>query len=34
MTKPISQFGHNARNDRIVNIVSAIFNTFTRYMTE
>jgi len=34
MTKQTSQFGHNARNDRFVNAVSASFNTITRYMTE
>jgi len=34
MTKQISQFGHNARNNRLVNTVSASFNTITRYMTE
>jgi len=34
MTKQISQFGHNARNHRLVNTVSASFNAITRYMTE
>jgi len=34
MTKQTSQFGHNARNDRFVNAVSASFNTITRYMAE
>jgi len=34
MTKQISKFGHNARNDRLVNTVSVSFNTITRYMTK
>jgi len=34
MTKQTSQFGHNARNDMLVNTVSASFNTITRHMTE
>jgi len=34
MTKQTSQFGQSALNDRIVNTVSAIFNTITRCMTE